>query len=157
MAASTKKQSSGILLFRIRNQKTEVLLAHPGGPFFKNKDLGAWSIPKGELETGEAPVDAARREFQEETGFEPSGELVPLGQVRQKSGKVVHGFCVQGDFDPTDLPSNTFDLEWPPRSGKTQSFPEIDRAEFFDLETAREKINGAQAAFLDRLLEVMEK
>jgi predicted NUDIX family NTP pyrophosphohydrolase len=142
--------SAGILLVR-RNPEPEVLLVHPGGPFFAKKDAGAWSIPKGELEPGEDPKTRALIEFEEELGHQPPAELTELGEVRQKGGKVVVGFAAEGDLDPATLRSNTFEIEWPPRSGRRQTFPEVDRAEWFGLETAREKINPAQAAFLDRL------
>src|SRR3982751_5941842 len=133
--------SAGVLLFR-RAPDLEVLLVHPGGPFWKNKDEGAWSIPKGELEPGEEPRTRALIEYEEELGHQPAGtDLTELGEVRQKSGKVVHGFALEGDFDPATLRSNTFEMEWPPRSGRRQEFPEVDRAEWFDLATARAKIN----------------
>jgi predicted NUDIX family NTP pyrophosphohydrolase len=144
--------SAGILLHRRGEAGTEVLLVHPGGPFWARKDLGAWSIPKGELDEGEDPRACALREFAEETGTRlPDGALDELGSVKQKSGKEVIGFAVGGDLDPATLVSNTFELEWPPRSGRTQEFPEIDRAEWFGLDDAREKLNPAQAAFVDRL------
>jgi predicted NUDIX family NTP pyrophosphohydrolase len=149
MAAA--KQSAGILLHRRRDGRLEVLLAHPGGPFWERKDLEAWSVPKGELEPGEDPLAAAKREFAEETGLALSGPFAPLGSVKQKSGKTVHAWAVEGDFDPAKLVCNTFEMEWPARSGKMQSFPEIDRVEWFDLDTARRKMNPAQTAFLDRL------
>ena len=150
MAARTN--SAGILLHRRGEAGIEVLLAHPGGPFWARKDAGAWSIPKGELDGDEDPRACALREFAEETGTRlPDSALDDLGSVMQKSGKVVFGFAVAGDLDPATLVSNTFELEWPPRSGRTQAFPEIDRAEWFDLDTAREKLNPAQAAFVDRL------
>jgi predicted NUDIX family NTP pyrophosphohydrolase len=144
--------SAGILVFR-RNDGLEVLLAHPGGPFWAHKDDGSWSIPKGELD-GENPLQAARREFEEETGEPlPDGELRPLGEIRQASGKVVHAWAVEGDLDATTLRSNLFEMEWPPRSGRTARFPEIDRFEWFDAENARRKINPAQREFIDRLEE----
>jgi predicted NUDIX family NTP pyrophosphohydrolase len=132
----------------------EVLLVHPGGPFWARRDAGAWSIPKGEYSDGEDPLDAARREFAEELGSRaPDGDPADLGEIRQKSGKVVHGWALAGDLDADAIQSNTFTLEWPPRSGRMREFPEVDRAEWFELERAREKINPAQAAFLDRLAE----
>jgi predicted NUDIX family NTP pyrophosphohydrolase len=155
MAAA--KQSAGILLYRRRDGRLEVLLAHPGGPFWERKDLGAWSVPKGELEPGEDPLAAAKREFAEETGLEPAGPFAPLGSVKQKSGKTVHAWAVEGDFDPAALVCNTFEMEWPARSGTMRSFPEIDRVEWLDLESARRKMNPAQAAFLDRLAELVQK
>ena len=142
--------SAGILAYRTKGE-LEVLLAHPGGPYWVGKDEGAWTIPKGELD-GDEPEVAARREFEEETGHRvPGGELVDLGTVIQKSGKVVHAWAVEGDLDPETLESNEFEMEWPPRSGKTQSFPEIDRLEWFDAATAKMKINPAQAELIDRL------
>ena len=131
-----------------------MLLVHPGGPFWKKRDEGAWSIPKGEIEPGEEPVDVARREFSEELGVAaPDGEMESLGVVRQAGGKLVRAWAVAAEFDVSRLQSMTFDMEWPPRSGRMQAFPEVDRAEWFDLDTAREKINPAQAVFLDRLAE----
>jgi predicted NUDIX family NTP pyrophosphohydrolase len=148
------KRSAGILLYRLNGGEPEVLLVHPGGPFWAKKDEGAWSIPKGEYEDGEDPEACARREFAEETGAELApGELADLGSVKQKSGKQVTAWAVEGDLDPVTVTSNTFEMEWPPRSGTRQSFPEVDRAEWFDLDTAREKLNPAQTAFLDRLAE----
>jgi predicted NUDIX family NTP pyrophosphohydrolase len=129
-----------------------VLLVHPGGPFWKKRDDGAWSIPKGEIEPGEEPVDVARREFREELGVPaPDGELKSLGVVRQAGGKLVRAWAVESDVDVSRLQSMTFDIEWPPKSGRMAAFPEVDRAEWFDLETAKKKINPAQSAFLDRL------
>ena len=149
------KQSAGVLLFRRKGREIEVLLAHPGGPFWKNKDDGAWSIPKGEYADNEDPLAAAKREFAEETGLTPSGDFIPLGEIRQPGGKVVTAWAVEGDFEasfgPEQLRSNTFSMPWPPRSGKLQEFPEIDRAEWFPLEAARRKILKGQAEFLDRL------
>ncbi|HWI95629.1 MAG TPA: NUDIX domain-containing protein [Solirubrobacterales bacterium] len=149
------KTSAGILLYRGEGDSLEVLLVHPGGPFWAKKDEGAWSIPKGELDKGEEPRACALRELEEEIGS--SLGLVPeqlgeLGEVRLKSGKRVQGWAAEGDFDPTTLRSNTFEMEWPPRSGKQGEFPEVDRAEWFAPGQARLKINPAQAAFLDRLL-----
>lgn len=145
------KLSAGLLMFR-RRQGLELLLVHPGGPFFRNKDEGAWSIPKGEVEEGAEPYAAALREFSEETGAAaPRGELVPLGEIRQKGGKRVVAWAVEGDLDPSSVKSNTFEMEWPPRSGRKQRFPEIDRAEFFPLELARRKVNPAQAELVERL------
>jgi predicted NUDIX family NTP pyrophosphohydrolase len=139
-------------MWRRRGDAVEVLLVHPGGPFWVRKDAGAWTIPKGGLEEGEAAEDAARRELLEETGWTATAPLCPLGSVRQRSGKVVHGFALEQDADPATLVSCTFPLEWPKGSGVTQ-VPEVDRAEWFDPDTARSKINPAQAAFLDRLLD----
>lgn len=143
--------SAGLLLYRRRPNGLEVLLVHPGGPYWRNKDEGAWSIPKGEIDAGEDPLAAARREFQEELGFEPNGQFIPLTTIRQKAGKTVHAWAFEGDCDPGSLRSNTFAMEWPPRSGRQAEFPEVDRAEFFALEEAKRKINPAQAQWLDEL------
>jgi predicted NUDIX family NTP pyrophosphohydrolase len=141
-----------LVLYRHRGGKTEVLLVHPGGPFWARKDDGAWSIPKGEIEPGEAPIDVARREFEEELGAKaPDVELSPLGIVRQAGGKLVRAWAAPGDFDVDRLESMTFELEWPPRSGRKTAFPEVDRAAWFDLEEARRKILAGQAPFLDRV------
>ena len=145
------KRSAGILLFRRAGGEIEVLLAHPGGPFWKNKDDGAWSIPKGEYSDDEDPLAAAKREFAEETGLTPSGDFIPLGEVRQPGGKVVTAWALEGDFDTKLVRSNTFSMVWPPHSGKSQEFPEIDRAEWFRLDVARRKILKGQAELLDRL------
>jgi predicted NUDIX family NTP pyrophosphohydrolase len=145
------KIAAGLLLYRLRNAKVEVLLVHPGGPFFRNKDLGAWTIPKGEPNPGEELLAAAKREFAEETGMQPVGEFLALPSVKQRAGKIVHAWAFESDFDTSKLKSNTFHVELPPKSGKMVEFPEVDRAEFFDLEHARQKINPAQAAFLDNL------
>jgi predicted NUDIX family NTP pyrophosphohydrolase len=151
------KRSAGILLFRRRDGELEVLLVHPGGPFWTSKDLGAWSIPKGEHDPDEDARACALREFEEETGSAPSpGDLADLGEVRQKAGKVVHAWAVEGDLDPAAIRSNTFTIQWPPRSGQMKEFPEVDRAEWFALDAARERINPAQAAFLDRLSDRFE-
>jgi predicted NUDIX family NTP pyrophosphohydrolase len=153
---ATRASSAGILLHRDGDDGTEVLLVHPGGPFWARKDLGAWSIPKGELDEGEDPRATARREFEEETGTPlPDGALEELGTVKLKSGKLVEAFAVAGDLDPATLTSNTFELEWPPRSGRMQTVPEVDRAGWFGLEEARKKLNPAQGAFLDRLRELL--
>jgi predicted NUDIX family NTP pyrophosphohydrolase len=144
-----------LLLHRRREGKREVLLVHPGGPFWQNRDDGVWSIPKGEMVENETGIDVARREFQEELGVPaPEGELTSLGAVRQAGGKVVHAWAVPGDLDVTRTTSNTFEIEWPPRSGRIQQFPEVDRAAWFDVDTARRKMVPAQAAFLDRLEEL---
>lgn len=145
------KQSAGILLYRRSKNGAEVLLVHPGGPLWKNKDLGAWSIPKGEFLPGQDPLKTAKREFREELGRAVTGEFVALTPVRQSGGKLVYAFAAEGDFDTTKLKSNTFKLEWPPRSGKFVDTPEVDRAEWFDLATARQKMNHAQAGFIDQL------
>jgi predicted NUDIX family NTP pyrophosphohydrolase len=146
--------SAGLVLFRERpDGDLEVLLGHMGGPFWARKDEGAWSIPKGELEPGEEPLAAALREFAEELGHAPppDGEIIELGEIRQKAGKRVIAFALQGDFDPQAIVPGTFELQWPPRSGRTQSFPEVDRVAWFDLETAAAKIVRGQAELLDRL------
>ncbi|HEY3727317.1 MAG TPA: NUDIX domain-containing protein [Solirubrobacteraceae bacterium] len=148
-------RSAGILLHRYVPGGLQVLLVHPGGPIWARRDLGAWSIPKGEYEIEEDPRVAARREFEEELGSPlPEGETVDLGEIRQKSGKVVKAWAVAGDLDVDRVTSNEFELEWPPKSGRRQRFPEVDRAQWFGLEEAREKINPAQAALLDRLSEI---
>ena len=143
--------SAGILMYRHDGAGIEVLLVHPGGPFWQNRDLGAWSIPKGELDPGEDPEAAARREFGEELGVDASGPLHPLGQVRQRGGKLVVAFALHGTLDAASVRSNMIALEWPPRSGRTISVPEIDRAEWFPLALARRKILASQQPFLDRL------
>ncbi len=140
-----------MLLFRRRGAALEVLLAHPGGPFWRRKDEHAWSIPKGEIDPGEEPAAAARREFQEETGFAPEGPLIALGSRRQAGGKLVHVWAMEADWDPAGLRSNAFSMEWPPRSGRRQEFPEVDRAAWFDLEVAAGKLHKGQADFLDAL------
>jgi predicted NUDIX family NTP pyrophosphohydrolase len=151
-ADKSGRTSAGILLWRRRGDRVEVLLAHQGGPFWVKKDLGHWTIPKGEVEPGEELVAVARREFHEETGHEVGDVgLVDLGQIRQKSGKVVFAWAANGDLDPSAAVSNTFDIEWPPRSGRIQSFPEIDRVEWFGLDEARRRLKAAQVPFLDRL------
>jgi predicted NUDIX family NTP pyrophosphohydrolase len=144
--------SAGLLMFRIKYNKLEVLLAHPGGPFFARKDDGVWTIPKGEIAPGEDLLKRAQIEFEEELGIRPPGNWIDLGSIKQKGGKTVHAWAFEGDLpDSFKLKSNTFELEWPPRSGKLKQFPEIDRAEFFPEEIARQKINPAQLPFLDRL------
>jgi predicted NUDIX family NTP pyrophosphohydrolase len=145
-------QSAGLVLYRQHDGKVEVLLVHPGGPFWQKRDEGVWSIPKGELAENEAAIDVARREFHEELGAPvPEREATSLGAVRQSGGKIVHAWAVPGDLDITRTTSNTFEMEWPPRSAKMQTFPEVDRAEWFDLDTARRKLLPAQRAFIDRL------
>ena len=145
------KRSAGLLLFR-RTPVLQVFLVHPGGPFWAKKDLGAWSIPKGEYSDPEDPLSAARREFQEETGFMPEGEFLPLPEIRQRGGKQVKAWAIEGDCDPSQLHSNTFSMEWPPRSGIVREFPEVDRGAWFTIDEARQKIHPAQAALLDPLL-----
>jgi predicted NUDIX family NTP pyrophosphohydrolase len=155
-----RKQSAGLLLFRRRGSSLEVLLVHPGGPLWARKDDGAWSIPKGEVEENEDVLAAARREVGEETGARPSGTFISLSPVRQTGGKIVHVWAVESDFDPASLKSNLFEMEWPPKSGSRRSFPEVDRASWFDLETAGRKILASQAIVLkhlkDRLTETVE-
>lgn len=149
--------SAGILLFRHRGAGLELLLAHQGGPFWTNKDVGHWTIPKGEVEPGEAWIEVARREFAEETGseLEVNGDL-PLGEITQKSGKTVVAWGIEGDLDPTLAHSNTFSLEWPPRSGRLQEFPEIDRVEWFEVDEARRRLKPAQVPFIERLVSALE-
>lgn len=148
------KQSAGLLLFRKPSGRLEVLLVHPGGPFWANKDEGAWSIPKGEPSGDEDPLAAAKREFREETGFPPpDGEMLPLSPLRQAGGKLVLAWAAECDLDPAGLKSDTFSLEWPPRSGKRQEFPEIDRAAWFGIEEAERKIVQGQVGFLAQLRE----
>ena len=146
------KTSAGLLLYRWRDDRLEVFLVHPGGPFWAHKDQGAWSIPKGEFTAGEDPLAAARREFAEETGLAADGEAVALQPIRQAGGKVVHAFALEGDVDPAAIASNRFALEWPPRSGRQQEFPEIDRAGWFGLAEARQKLLASQHGLLDQLL-----
>lgn len=146
------KRSAGILLHRRSRGGTEVLLVHPGGPFWRNKDLGAWMIPKGEIDDEEEdPLALARREFAEETGVEPEGPFVELATIKEKGGKVVQAWASEGDLDPSGIQSNTFSMEWPPGSGKTTEFPEVDRAAWFALEEARNKILPSQLPLLERL------
>jgi predicted NUDIX family NTP pyrophosphohydrolase len=145
------KKSAGLLLFRRRGGKLEVLLIHPGGPFWTNKDLGAWSVPKGEYQEPEDPLAAAQREFAEETGFAVAPPFLPLGSLQQRSGKTVTAWACEGDCDPTALVSNTFEMEWPRKSGMLVSFPEVDRAAWFDLDEAKRRILQAQIPFLESL------
>lgn len=145
------KKSAGLLMFRRAGGGLEVLLAHPGGPFWRRKDEGAWTLPKGEYHEPEDPLDAARREWQEETGFPSHPPFLDLGETTLRSGKRIRAWAFEGDCDPAALECNTFEVEWPPRSGRMQSFPEIDRAQWFDLAQARLRIHPGQALFLDRL------
>ncbi|HZC13585.1 MAG TPA: NUDIX domain-containing protein [Thermoleophilaceae bacterium] len=148
------QRSAGILLYRLAGNALEVLLVHPGGPFWARRDAGVWSIPKGEYDDAEDPQACALREFEEETGSAlPPGRLIDLGEVRQKSGKLVTAWAAEGDLDADAVRSNTFTMEWPPRSGSTAEFPEIDRAGWFGVDAAREKLNPAQTELLDRLLD----
>lgn len=149
------KQSAGILLFR-RIHKVQVFLAHPGGPYFAKKDNGWWSIPKGEFEPEESALAAAIREFKEETGMTLSGSFVPLEPITQKGGKKVHCWAMEGDIDPERISSNTFEIEWPPKSGKLHTFPEIDKAGWFSLEEAKEKINEKQIPLLEQIAEIVQ-
>lgn len=151
------KRSAGLLLFRRTPDGPQVLLVHPGGPFWAKKDLGAWTIPKGEYEDEEEPLEAAKREFEEETSHRPDGTFHPLPSVRQKSGKVVLAWAVEGDFDPARLRSNTFEVEWPPKSGRTRTFPEVDRAAWLDLEEASRRIRPEQRPFLDELRTIVRR
>ncbi len=150
-------KSAGLLMFR-RVAALELFLVHPGGPFFRKKDDGAWSIPKGELEPNEDPLLTAQREFTEETGLAvPKNGFLALGEIRQQGGKTVFAWAFEGDCDPAGIASNTFELEWPPRSGRRQTFPEVDRADFFTPDVARKKLNPAQAVFVDRLENALRK
>jgi predicted NUDIX family NTP pyrophosphohydrolase len=152
------KTSAGILMYRIREHGPEVLLVHPGGPFWRKKDLGAWMIPKGEIDReGEEPLVVAVREFQEETGAEPAGPFLPLAPIRQKGGKVVHAWACEGDLDADAIRSNTFSMEWPPGSGKTAEFPEVDRAAWFTIDEAKAKILPSQIPLLEELERMLAK
>ncbi len=146
------KNSAGVLLYRLVQDSIEVLLVHPGGPFWTKRDAGAWSIPKGEFSGEEDPLAAAKRELLEEIGMELAGELIELTPVKQKGGKTVYAWALRGDIDPATIRSNTFEIEWPPGSGRKQQFPEIDRGQWFGIEAARRKINPAQIALIDELL-----
>ena len=150
------KKSAGLLLFRETAAGLEVLLVHPGGPFWAKKDDGSWSIPKGEFEDGEEPLAAAKREFEEEMGVPATGEFMLLKPLKQPSGKLVFAWEVRSDFDPSRLKSNMFSMEWPPKSGRQREFPEVDKAAWFDVETARRKILKGQAPFLDQLLVMLQ-
>jgi predicted NUDIX family NTP pyrophosphohydrolase len=144
--------SAGLLLYRRRGGGLEVFLAHPGGPFWAHRDLGAWTLPKGVVEPGEEPLTAARREFEEETGIHAEGPFLPLGSIRQKAGKLVHAWAWEGDADPATITSNTMRVEWPRGSGRWQVYPEVDRCSWFDIETAKRRILPAQAELIDRLV-----
>lgn len=149
-----RKMSAGIVLYRWKGKSIEVFLVHPGGPFWKNKDAGAWSIPKGEYVEGEDPLTVALREFAEETGYAlGAGEFRPLGEIRQPSGKVITAWALEGDCPADEIVSNLFSMEWPPKSGKMQEFPEVDRAGWFEPDAAREKLIVGQRRFLERLIE----
>jgi predicted NUDIX family NTP pyrophosphohydrolase len=151
-----RPQSAGVLMFRRRASIVEVLLVHPGGPYWHRKDEGAWTIPKGEFAAGESAEQAARREFEEETGFKLEGELVPLTPVRQKSGKIVHPFAIAGDLDAEKIRSNTFTMEWPTRSGTMREFPEIDRAQWFTFDDAERKLIDGQRPMLAELQRLLD-
>ncbi|HEV3144315.1 MAG TPA: NUDIX domain-containing protein [Gemmataceae bacterium] len=148
--------STGLLMYRINAGKLQVLLAHPGGPFYQNKDDGVWTIPKGEPEAGEDLLEAAKREFAEEIGFLPTGHFVPLKPVTLRSRKTVYAWAVEGDCDPKTVVSNTFTMEWPPHSGRQMEFPEIDQADFFDVSAARRKINAGQRPLLAELEKLLK-
>ena len=151
-----RKESAGIVLYRYCDSKVEIFLVHPGGPFWKNKDAGAWSIPKGEFERGEDPLEAAKREFHEETGYSLDGRFIPLEPVRQPGGKVVHAWALEGNCEAESIKSNSFMIEWPPRSGRRQEFLEVDRAGWFSLEPARQKILKGQLMLLDELQRILQ-
>lgn len=148
------KTSAGLLLYRNRGEP-EVFLVHPGGPYWKKKDLGAWSLPKGALAEGEDPLDAAKREFSEETGCAIDGDFRALAPLKQPSGKVIHAWAIEGECDPAELQSNAFSIEWPPRSGRMQEFPEVDRAAWFSIAEARRRILPGQAGFIDQLASLL--
>jgi len=151
------KISAGLLMYRVRGNELEFLLAHPGGPFWKNRDAGAWTIPKGEIQPGEEPFAAAQREFEEEIGLKPEGTFIELKPVTQKGGKIVHAWAFEGECDTACIRSNSFQMEWPPRSGKFTTCPEVDRACFFALTEAKQKINAAQISFLEELQQLRRK
>jgi predicted NUDIX family NTP pyrophosphohydrolase len=149
------KTSAGLMMYRSRGGELEVLLVHPGGPFWKKKDAGAWFIPKGELLEGEAKLAGARREFEEETGIASTGDFIELGFVKQKSGKVIFAWAFEGDCDPASIRSNTFSIEWPPKSGKMAEFPEVDRANFFSVAQAREKMHPVEFPLVEKLADIL--
>ena len=151
------KKSAGILMYRFKKDRLQFFLVHPGGPFWKNKDEGAWTIPKGEFSTDEDPLYAAKREFQEETGFPAPEKFIELTSIKQKSGKIVHCWTAEGDVDHEKIHSNTFELEWPPRSGKKQKFPEVDKADWFTIEEVKKKIISEQSKFIDELTTFLNK
>jgi predicted NUDIX family NTP pyrophosphohydrolase len=151
------KKTAGLLLYRIRDAAVEVFLVHPGGPFWAKKDQGAWSIPKGEFADDEQPLSAAKREFQEETGFSMEGNFMALAPLKQRSGKLVYAWALEGDCDAGAIKSNLFSMEWPPRSGKRQEYPEVDRASWFTLESAKRKIVPGQIAFLEELQQMLDR
>lgn len=149
------KTSAGLILYRMQSGQLEVLLVHPGGPFWSKKDEGAWFVPKGELNVGEEPLAGAKREFEEETGLKPEGEFLALGNVKQKSGKTIVAWAFEGDCDPSSIKSNTFTIEWPPKSGRRQEFPEIDRAGFFTVPQAKAKMHPVEYPLVLRLHELL--
>lgn len=151
-----KKKSAGLLMYRFNNNILEVLLAHMGGPFWAKKDKGAWTIPKGEFEQDENPFEAAKREFQEETNIFPVGEFIELSSIKQPSGKIIFVWAFEGDCDPESIKSNTFTMEWPPHSGKIAEFPEIDKADWFPTEKAKEKILKGQRGFIEELISILK-
>ncbi len=151
------KMSAGLLMYRRRRGTLEVFLIHPGGPFWQKKDTGSWSIPKGEYEAGENPLETAKREFQEETGFRASGEFIPLTPRKQPGGKTISAWAFRGDGDASAVKSNTFSMEWPPRSGRQREFPEVDRADWFSIPAAKEKILKGQSGFLDELVQIVKE
>jgi predicted NUDIX family NTP pyrophosphohydrolase len=150
-----RKKSAGLLLFRRRDNLLEVFLVHPGGPYWANNDLGSWSIAKGEYEEKENALEVAKREFLEETGCAVDGEFIPLGQIKQPSGKIITAWALEGDCDAGSIASNTFSLEWPPKSGRMQEFPEVDRAEWFSIDSAKERILKGQRGFLEKLEKIL--
>lgn len=145
------KKSAGILLYRFNNEETEIFLVHPGGPFWAKKDFGAWSIPKGEFEEGENPLYAAKREMEEETGIKVSGEFIELTPVKQNSGKLIYAWAVEGNFNAAEIKSNTFEIEWPPKSGMKKSFPEVDKAAWFNIDEAKKKISEGQLPLINEI------
>jgi predicted NUDIX family NTP pyrophosphohydrolase len=155
--AVAKKGSAGLLLYRWQRGDLEVFLVHPGGPFWAKKDYNAWSLPKGEFAEGEDPLQAAKREFREETGFDIEGKFRRLEPVRQAGGKIVHAWAIEADCDPRELTSNTFSIEWPPKSGRIQQFPEVDRAEWFPYDETRRRILKSQLPLLDQLAAALER
>jgi predicted NUDIX family NTP pyrophosphohydrolase len=149
-------QSAGILLFRVKNKELQIFLVHPGGPFWQKKDIGAWSIPKGEFSQDEDALTAAKREFDEETGSTISGDFIELTPVKQKAGKYIYAWAIKGDIDPATITCNSFSMEWPPKSGKRQQFPEVDKAGWFNVQVAKEKINPAQTLLIEELQNKVE-
>jgi predicted NUDIX family NTP pyrophosphohydrolase len=147
-----RRLSAGLLMFRRVNSGVDVFLVHPGGPFWQKKDLGSWSIPKGEYAEGDDPLEAAKREFEEETGLRPNGEFISLDEIKQPSGKVITVWALEGDCSADEIRSNTFSMEWPPKTGPMQQFPEVDRASWFSVEEARDRIVKGQIGFLDRFI-----